>query len=88
MTDDRIFGYRGESRLRACYYGFKPTGVDEIDDILACVAAAGKGYHCTSDWAEEPAGEEMWGEGKSYIDLIQEAADRAAGVLMPKAPKE
>ena len=62
---------RDEGRLNAYYFGFMPTGNPDIDLILAAVAAAGKGYHHTDEWASDD-------NAPSYIDLIQEAARRAA----------
>ena len=61
-------------RMNAYYYSFDETGVIEIDRILSAVACAGKGYHHTDMWGE--ANEYM--DGKSYIDLIQDAANAAA----------
>lgn len=62
---------RDEGNLRAYYYAFAPTGDPAIDLILAAVASAGKGYHHTDGWSDDSL-------GPSYIELIQEAADRAA----------
>lgn len=62
---------RDEGNLRAYYYAFASTGDPKIDLILAAVAAAGKGYHNTEFWSDDD-------DGPSYIDLIQEAANRAA----------
>mgnify|MGYP000660462362 CR=1 FL=1 len=60
-------------RMDAYYYGFNKTGVREIDEILSAVAMAGKGYHNTADWSDE-----IYGETYSFVDLIQEIANRAA----------
>lgn len=62
---------RDEGNLSAYYYSFAPTGDPDIDLILAAVAAAGKGFHHTDGWTEDE-------DGPSYIDQIQEAANRAA----------
>ena len=66
-----------ERRMRAYYYGFKPTGVEAIDLILHAIACAGKAYHHTDQWNEECSG---YGEciGNSPIEWIQNAADQAA----------
>jgi len=64
--------------MRAYYYGFDKTGVREIDEILSAVAMAGKGYHHTENWSDE-----LYSEPYSYIDLIQEMANRAARKLKP-----
>lgn len=63
-------------QLDAYYYSFEPTGVAEIDEILQMVANAGDGYHHTDEWAK-PDSE----SGVSVIDLIQEAAIRAAAKI-------
>ena len=60
----------------AYYYSFDPTGVEEIDDILHAVATAGKMFHHTDEWSE-PC---KYIEGKSPVDLIQEAANKAAEI--------
>ena len=62
---------RDNNKLSAYYYGFTSTGDPDIDLILAAVAAAGKGYHHTQDWLNDD-------NGPSYIEQIQEAANRAA----------
>lgn len=59
-------------RMNAYYYSFEKTGVREIDEILSAVAMAGKGYHNTDDWQDDGD------RGYSYIELIQEVANRAA----------
>jgi hypothetical protein len=61
-----------ELRMDAYYYGFTPTGVRSIDEILSAVACAGKAYHNTCHWGDDDESE------PSYAQLIQEAADRAA----------
>ena len=63
-----------ELRMNAYYYSFHPTGVRAIDEILSAVASAGKGFHHTEDWCTPMP----YYDNKSYVDLIQEAADRAA----------
>lgn len=60
--------------LDAYYFGFDSTGDEDIDRILAAVALAGKAYHSTEWWADEED------EGYSLVDLIQAAANHAAGV--------
>ncbi len=59
-------------RMDAYYYEFTPTGCREIDEILSAVAEAGKGFHSTEYWND------IVYDGKSYIDYIQEAANKAA----------
>ena len=56
------------------YFTLKATGVREIDDILSAIALAGKCSHSTDDWSDPRANL----NGKSYIDLIQEAANHAS----------
>ena len=58
--------------MRSYYFSFDRTGVKVIDDILAAVAAAGKGVHSTEHWGEYPD------EEFTYIDAIQYFAERAA----------
>lgn len=72
--DELLAGRDGELRMSAYYYGFVPTGVKAVDRILSAVACAGKGFHHTEDWNDEL---DYYG-GKSYVDLIQQAADEAA----------
>ena len=62
---------RDEGNLSAYYYGFAPTGDTSIDLILAAVAKAGKAFHSTEYWTDDD-------HGPSCVDLIQEAANRAA----------
>ena len=57
------------------YLWFKQTGVKEIDDILNALHDAGNAYHHTEYWDDES---EVREDGKSYVDLIQDAADIAA----------
>lgn len=59
---------------RAYYFAFQLTGVEKVDAILKAVARAGKAFHHTDQWADE---KEYLG-GKSYVDLIQEAANALA----------
>jgi hypothetical protein len=58
------------------YISFGETGVPEIDLILKCIAAAGKGYHNIEGWNDRREDTEA-----SYVDLIQEAANRAAKAM-------
>lgn len=64
-------------RFDAYYFGFTPTGVDEIDKILSAICFAGKGYHHTEGWSED---KEDYGDytGGSYVAWIQNAANEAA----------
>lgn len=64
-----------ELRMDAYYYGFTPTGMRCIDEILSAIACAGKAYHHTDRWNDSDDGE------PSYAELIQEAANRAAEAL-------
>jgi len=64
-------------RMNAYYFGFDLTGIREIDEILSAVAMAGKGFHHTDSWGDNL--EHL--DGKSYTDIIQEAANRAAANL-------
>lgn len=63
-------------RLNAYYYSFEPTGVAEIDEILQMVAMAGRHYHNTNEWTDP----DLEG-GISVVDMIQEAAIRAASKI-------
>jgi hypothetical protein len=71
-------------RMDAYYYGFEPTGVEEIDRILSAVACAGKAYHRTEDWLNECAPYEPFLRGSCPIDWIQNAANDAAAALASK----
>lgn len=62
-------------RMHAYYYGFRPTGVIEIDKILSEVACAGKSYHSTEWWSDE---NEWSSDRRSHEQRIQDAADEAA----------
>lgn len=74
MSERRKYATQADLRMQAYYFGFSPTGVREIDEILSAVACAGKSYHHTQDWSDwsHEHGEPSWAE------IIQEAADRAA----------
>lgn len=71
-------------RLDAYYYGFEPTGDEQIDRILSAVACAGKAYHHTECWGDEivygtPNGApELFLRGSTPIEWIQNAANDAA----------
>ena len=73
-----------DMRLDAYYYGFDPTGDEDIDRILSAVACAGKAYHHTESWCEEmsygtPNGApEPFLRGLTPIEWIQNAAIDAA----------
>lgn len=67
-------------RMNAYFYSFTPTGVEGIDKILSAVAQAGKAFHHTNQWSESC---EWLGE-KSYVDLIQDAANELAAILKQK----
>ena len=68
-------------RMDAYYYGFNKTNVDCIDELLSCVACAGKAFHNTSEWLEEdsPYGEHT--VGKTPIEWIQNSAIKAANEI-------
>jgi len=66
---------RGDRRLDAYFFSFEPTGVVEVDRILAAIARAGKAYHSTEMWDESSDYED---DGPSFIELIQSAANSAA----------
>jgi hypothetical protein len=71
-------------RMDAYYYGFEPTGVEEIDRILSAVACAGKAQHHTEGWVDAmdygtPTGApEPFLRGASPAEWIQNAANDAA----------
>ena len=71
------------TQLNAYYFSFEPTGVEEIDAILAAVAAAGKAFHNTSQWTEEVILYDNV-QGKTPVDWIQNAAYNAANVIAQK----
>lgn len=78
LTDaqiEKLDNGRGDRRLDAYYFGFRATGVQEIDRILAAIARAGKAYHSTESWDE---GDWDDPDGPSFIDTIQSAANSAA----------
>ncbi len=74
-------------RLHGYYFGFVPTGNDDIDRILSAVACAGKAFHSTEFWSDD--GYEPWEpthRGSSCIEWIQNAAlDAAAKVAADRA---
>lgn len=66
-------------RMDAYYYGFRSTGVREIDQLLSAVAMAGKTYHSTDQWIDPTYAVDLeYGGEISPEELIQEMADRAA----------
>ena len=74
-----------ELRMSAYYYGFTPTGVQEVDLILSAVASAGKSYHHTEDWCDKtPAYPPL--EGDTPVDWIQNAANKAAEAFRELTP--
>ena len=58
-------------RMNAYYYGFNKTGVKEIDEILSCIAWAGKAFHHTAEWQDEVDINPENCIGKSPVDWIQ-----------------
>ena len=75
---EREMLYAPDRRMDAYYYGFDPTGVPEIDAILSAVAHAGKGYHHTESWSDDPGEWGRYGPGRSMAEVIQAAANEAA----------
>lgn len=74
-----------ERRMDAYYYSFEKTGCGQIDEILSAVAKAGKAFHHTQYWGDE----HEFNEGeKSFIDLIQEAANKAEGEITRSFARE
>ena len=73
-------------RMHAYYFGFSPTGVQEIDAILSAVACAGKAFHHTECWTDEVDSYEPdhFG-GTTPAEWIQDAANRAARKLTQRA---
>lgn len=67
-------------RMDAYYYSFEPTGVLAVDRILSAVASAGKGSHHTAEWNEPMR------DGKSAVEMIQDAANAAAAEFRNPAP--
>jgi hypothetical protein len=70
-------------RMEAYYYGFEPTGVEEIDRILSAVACAGKAFHRTDGWcdATDYGAPEPFLRGASPVQWIQNAANDAAAKI-------
>lgn len=70
-----------DSRMNAHHYRFEPTGVKEVDEILSMIAWAGTAARNTSHWNDVC---EYYGpskdvkNGKTPVDWIQNAANRAA----------
>lgn len=63
--------------FNAYYYSLKATGCGAVDAILKAVAWAGKGYHNTEDWSST----EYSPDGKSCVEVIQDAAGEAASLF-------
>ena len=57
------------------YLDFKRTGHPVIDNILDAIEIAGDGFHNTSQWDDD------LGDGKSYVDLIDEEIEKAKKAL-------
>jgi hypothetical protein len=64
--------------MEAYYYGFKATGVAQIDIVLSAVACAGKFYHHTQDWCEPINYCPEHFRGDDCEDRIQNAANDSA----------
>lgn len=71
-------------KLDAYYFGFSPTGVYEVDRILAAVASAGAGAHHTEDWNNEHDQHPEFG-GRTAVESIQNAANDAAAAWNRRA---
>ena len=77
-----------ELNMHAYYYGFEPTGVQEVDVILSAVAEAGKAFHHTDSWGDETAPRAPH-TGTTAVSWIQNAAaDLARYVTQLKAREE
>lgn len=59
-------------RFDSYYFGLAPTGVVEIDRILAAIALAGRASHHTDGWSEN------YFDGPSPAERICDAAEAAA----------
>lgn len=68
-------------RMDAYYYGFDKTHIDCIDELLSCVACAGKAFHNTSEWLEESSSYGEHTVGKTPIEWIQNSAIKAANEI-------
>lgn len=64
-------------RMKAYYYEFTPTDVEEIDKILSAIAHAGKASHHTDGWSNISISMEPW-NGDTLAEYIQRTADDAA----------
>lgn len=67
-------------RMDAYYFSFTPTGCEAVDKVLSAVACAGKAYHHTEDWREQPGAWEPH-TGDSPVEWIQNAANEAAAAM-------
>ena len=65
--------WRGANWLYGYYISFDETGVSVVDNVLAAIADAGKAYHNTIDWNNEP-----YDRTESCVDSIQRMAGLAA----------
>jgi len=72
---------RADSMLSSYWFDFEPTGDENVDLILGAVALAGKYAHSTEWWNEDDDP-----RGYSLADLIQAAANHAAGVKNGSTP--
>jgi len=72
---------RADSMLSSYWFDFEPTGDENVDLILGAVALAGKYAHSTKWWNEDDDP-----RGYSLADLIQAAANHAAGVKNGSTP--
>jgi hypothetical protein len=83
---------KNELRMDAYYYGFEPTGVRAVDELLSTVACAGKSRHHTDEWSQDADNlEGYYGPhcvGKCERDWIQNAANRAADAFRALAARD
>lgn len=75
-----------ELNLESYWYGFSETGARVVDEILAAVVAAGNSFHSTERWADDDVA--SLPEGKSHVNMIQDAANRAARILRRAGPDD
>ena len=67
--------------MDAYYYMFDETGVDCIDKILSAVACAGKMFHSTECWDDDPGFSYDYHTGTTPVEWIQNAANEAAKAI-------
>jgi len=80
METGEVVMAAAELRMASYYFVFKKTGVLEIDRILSEVASAGEDFHHTRSWGDPLD----YCDGKSHVNLIQDAANNAAMAMLEK----